>query len=330
MSKQLGRIVLFVSIALGVFATIVVVNQTIQFVQFTSTIHPALGSIVLIILLIVFGVLILIPIVSMLRLPRALRPPEGDDAGEVEAYLAQLRKRLAKNPLLVGTDVDLSTRPGIEAALKRLDAESDAIIKSTAKTMFVSTAISQNGQLDAIMVLVAQGRMVWRVSHVYNQRPHWRELLHLYTNVMTTALFVSEIEDLDISEQIEPIVASIMGSGAASMVPGVSLAANILASSLLEGTANAFLTLRVGMVAKRYSTTLTQIDRRLVRRSATIAAAALLGTTVADSAKVVSRAVAGAVADAGKGSVRATRNTIASTFQKFSGLFHDGNTEETV
>lgn len=328
MSKQLGRIFLFSAIAVSTFATIVIVNQTIQFVQFASTIHPTLGSIVLIVLLLVFGLLVLIPLISIIRLPRVLRPPKDDDGAKFEAYLVKLRKRLARNPHLVDHDIDLGTRTGIEAALKILDEQTDAIIKSSASMMFVSTAISQNGRLDAIMVLVAQARMVWRVAHLYNQRPHWRELLDLYTNVAVTALFVTEIEDLDISEQIEPIVASILGSGAAGVIPGVSIAANILASSLLEGTANAFLTLRVGIVCKKYSTSLTQLEKRSVRRSATVQAASLLGAIVGDSAKIVSKAVASAARRAGTESAGAAKDAVSNALQRLTSLFRESKTEE--
>ena len=150
------------------------------------------------------------------------------------------------------------------------------------------------------MVLATQTRLVWQIAQLYQQRPHWRELLNLYSNVAVTALLVSEIEDLDISEQIEPIVASVLGSGVVGAVPGLgTVAVNILTNSLIEGTANAFLTLRIGSVTRQYCGALTRLDKRLVRRSATVATAALLGAIVRESAGVVSKAILKAASDVG-------------------------------
>jgi hypothetical protein len=34
-----------------------------------------------------------------------------------------------------------------------------------------TTAISQNGVLDGFFVLASLSRIVWRISHIYNQKP---------------------------------------------------------------------------------------------------------------------------------------------------------------
>ena len=79
-----------------------------------------------------------------------------------------------------------------------LDARAEDIIKDTASQVFISTAVSQNGNLDAILVLSAQSRMVWQVAHVYYQRPALREMAQLYANVIPTAFFASKLDDIDI------------------------------------------------------------------------------------------------------------------------------------
>ena len=91
----------------------------------------------------------------------------------------------------------MNDRASIESALKVPDAKADDIIKRTASTLFVTTAVSQNGRLDALMVLADQTRLIWQVAHIYNQRPTLRDFGRLYANVGATLFAASELEDLD-------------------------------------------------------------------------------------------------------------------------------------
>jgi hypothetical protein len=176
-------------------------------------------------------------------------------------------------------------------------------MRSAATTVFLSTAISQNGRLDALMVLAIETRLVWRLAHLYYQRPSLRDLVRLYANVAATVLLVSELEDLDIDEQVEPIIASALAGSAASLVPGASVAAGIVTRSILDGAANAFLTLRIGVLCQRYCGSLTAVDRRGLRRYASVTAARMLGDVVKGSAGIVSRAIVRAARRAGAGTV---------------------------
>jgi len=318
--QDIKRTLGWVGLLIGTLAIISVANQLIQFAQFAHSLHPLAGDVVSIGLMALTGAVIITPIVIVVRLPKALVLPAESDREAVDAYRSQLRKRLNANPNLSNSSIDLSGDTGLKAAIQLLDARADKLTKQAASTTFVSTAISQNGRLDAMMVLATQTRLVWQIAQLYQQRPHWRELLNLYSNVAVTALLVSEIEDLDISEQIEPIVASVLGSGVVGAVPGVgTVAVNILTNSLIEGTANAFLTLRIGSVTRQYCGALTKLDKRLVRRSATVAAAALLGSIVRESAGVVSKAILKAASDVGTRSAAAAKDGITSRLQKIVG-----------
>jgi len=316
MSQDVRRGLWTVSLSLGVLAIVIVANQLIQFAQFARSLHPLAGDIVSIGLVVLAGIVLATPLVLLLRLPKPLIPPDPADSAALETHLIQLRQRLGANRNFT-SPIDLSARSGVEAAIHQLDAQAERLTKQAASTIFVSTAISQNGRLDTLMVLAAQTRLVWQIAHLYQQRPHWRELLSLYNNVAVTALLVSEIEDLDISEQIEPIVASVLGSGAVGVLPGVgAIALNILTDSLLEGTANAFLTLRIGSVAKQYCGALTKLEKKSVRRSASVAAAALLGGIVRDSAGVVSKAIINAVGDISARGATAAKDGLTNRWQK--------------
>jgi uncharacterized membrane protein YcjF (UPF0283 family) len=183
-----------------------------------------------------------------------------------------------------------SNRKGIDDALRVLDADANSIVKQMATTVFLTTAVSQSGRLDALLVLAAQSRMVWRVAHLYYQRPSLREILYLYTNVAATSFVAGELDDLELHQMIQPVVAGTMGA-VGGAIPGFQVMTSIMVNSLLSGSANAFLTLRVGIIAKEYCGSLVAEPRTRVRRVATAEAASLLSGIVKDSGKRVRDAV---------------------------------------
>lgn len=195
---------------------------------------------------------------------------------------------MTSNPHLKGSE--LSTRQQVEEALALLGKKSDEIIQQTASTVFISTAISQSGRLDAFLVLSAQSRMVWKIARLYYQRPTLRDLIQLYANVAGTAFLASELEDVDISEQVEPILSSALGALAVT-IPVVQLAASILVNSVFTGAVNAFLTLRVGMIARRYCGSLVIAEKSTLRRTASAEAAKLLGSIVKQGTGKISNAI---------------------------------------
>ncbi len=74
--------------------------------------------------------------------------------------------------------------------------------------------------------------------------PLFRDLTHLYANVAGAVFFANELQDLDLGEQVKPVLSSTLGAMAVT-IPGFQLAASILVNSVLAGVANAFLTLPV-------------------------------------------------------------------------------------
>jgi hypothetical protein len=288
MNKTLKKTVLFVSVLIIFFFILFVVNQTAQVIQLADKVSSSFGNFVFWALFVVYAILIFIPVFLFLSLPRSLTPPKSKDAPEFNAYLAALQKRLASNSQVQG--MELSNRQHVEEALSVLGKKSDEIIQQTASTVFISTAISQSGRLDAFLVLSAQSRMVWRIARLYYQRPTLRDLIRLYANVAGTAFLASELEDVDISEQVEPVLSSTLGALTVT-IPGVQLAASLLVNSVLTGTANAFLTLRVGIIARRYCGSLVITEKRTLRRTASAEAAKLLGSIVKQGTTKLSKAL---------------------------------------
>jgi len=263
---------------------VVVINQTAQVVELARQAHPVLGTVTLWGLVLTYTGLIGVPIVMVVRMPRPLKPPASDTGPEFEAHLAALGQRLESNPR-VPIALGLGPRPSrleVEQALGSLDAEANAVVKQMATTVFLTTAVSQSGRLDVLLVLLAQSRMVWRVAHLYYQRPSLREMAYLYTNVAATAFVAGELDDIELHQMIQPVVAASLGT-VGGAIPGFQVFTTIAVNSLLSGSANAFLTLRVGMIAKAYCGSLVAQPRTKLRRSATAEAARLLSGIVKES-----------------------------------------------
>ncbi|NBB99503.1 MAG: DUF697 domain-containing protein [Bacteroidetes bacterium] len=282
------RALVAVGLLLAVGFLVFVIAQVLVLADFAARIHPTFGQGVAIGLGMLFVGLLAYPVVAVLRLPAPLRPPAEASGPAYEQHLAALRTRLRQHALL--QDHALSTEADLKAALATLDTAADRVVQQEATRIFLMTAISQFGKLDALVVTALQLRLVWRVAHTYYQRTAPREMIRLYTNVAYAAVIAYAIEEIDVDEQLEPIVgaatSSVMGA-----VPGMAAASTLLVNSLLSGTANALLTLRVGLIAKRYTRLLSHEPAGKLRRKASLEALAMVRPIVKENAQHLARLI---------------------------------------
>lgn len=273
MDKTVIRILVMVGSLILFYLCVLLVASITQLATAADRIYLGLGQPVFWILLSIFLFFVVSPLILYFKLPKALIPPADTSGHKHEEYLIQLRLRLAKNVRLVG--VPLKSQNDLQSALATLSQDANKLIRETAGAVFVSTAIMQNGRLDGFITLVTQTRMVWRIACIYQQRPSPRQMLYLYSNVGANALLAESIEDIDLSEIVSPI----LGSSLTSAIPGMSLIVN----SIVNGAANAFLTLRVGAITRQYCEALSAPSKKLVRRNATLSAASMVGEIVKEN-----------------------------------------------
>jgi hypothetical protein len=155
--------------------------------------------------------------------------------------------------------------------------------------------------------------MIWNIAMIYYQRPTLREMTQLYANVAATAFIASELNDMDISQQVEPIVSSVLGASLTGSIPGVTIVANIVTNSLISGSTNAFLTLRVGIIARNYCGNLLKKERSVIRKSASLEAAKYLSLIAMSSAGNISRSIVNAAV---KSPGRISRDVLKTTWDK--------------
>lgn len=311
--KGVARIGIKIGIGLLILLLIIIFNQTVQIVNFMNTINPILGKITLVVLIVLFSSLLLMPLVGFFSYKRGMEVPVDEDSQEFGDYLKQTRRNMLRNKFLKEENFQFDPEKDLKEEVIRayglLDEKARTSIKEKATGVFLTTAISQNGVLDGFFVLGALTKMVWELASLYETRPTLNRMLALYGNVAATVLMARGVEDLDLlDEQIEPLVASVLGGGMATLVPGAITVTNIVVNSITEGSVNALLTLRVGCITQRYLSALTKPDRRSLRRSATIEAISMLGSVMKDNTVTILKAFS-------KGATNAARNTVKNTFR---------------
>lgn len=296
------------------------INQVAQLVNMASKLHPYFGNFVLAIFTIL-GIAAIISITMILfKLDKPLVMPAEENEEEYKKYILEYKKRLMKNKYLKKIHYEWDgNKPDIESvneALKAIDLEAQRMIKFSATGVFTTTAVSQNGSLDGIFVFVASIKLVWGIAVLYNQRPALRDMLKLYTNVFGIVLAARQIDDMDIvAEQLGQILPAVVTGALGSAVPGVSFITSLVADSILEGTLNTLLVLRVGVLTQYYCRSITKTEPKRLAKTATVQACKILGEIISHDLKSIIGVWTKAVL---KSIVKAPRNTKEYLMEKFS------------
>lgn len=322
--KPYKTLVLTVATIFLVSFAIIMINQVSQLIQSATSVNPVFGQILLLffILLLIVGVLSVAGIIVSLDKP--LEIPDLNDNEAYKVFIGKLKKRLVRNKYLKSKNFTWNPEKDdqlqVEEAIALLNEESIRIIKKEASAVFITTAVSQNGSLDSVFVFVSASRLIWQVAMLYNQRPAISDLTKLYSNVFGTVLLSRQIDDLDLlSEQLEPVISSLFGGSVGSIVPGFSFAATFIVDSLMEGSINALLMLRVGLITQKYVSSITKVEKRTIGKSATIQACGLLGSLITDNSKRIVDAIYNSVKNATADAIRKGKKSIFDSLKTFMG-----------
>lgn len=334
MNRFTSRLLWMLATALVVWCGVFAVAMVSQLADAADRLHLGAGQPVFWLLIGLLLATVLLPTVWLLRLPVALRYPSEGDLTAVTEYHQRLRAHLARNPLLADQSID--TDEAIAQALQQLRQAAERETQRTAASVLVSTALLQNGRLDGLMVLASQVQLVWRIARIYGLRPSLQQMTYLYGNVGASVLIASGLEEVDFAELTAPIVQSATPAAMGS-IPGLGGMGNLLTNSLASGAANAFLTLRVGLITDAYCAPQQAPDRQAIKQGATRRAAQLLGKIVKDSGTQITQAVYGrikhgvlgtaqaaaeSVKQAGRSVTDATQSAYQATTHRLQQAFH--------
>jgi uncharacterized membrane protein YcjF (UPF0283 family) len=215
------------------------------------------------------------------------------DVGKNKRIIKQSAQRMIKSTYISDEDKDM-----LKASMKDVQAlievmtklyqgpvkkEMMRIIKEHAKTVMISTAISQNGRLDFFTVIIVNLKMIKELVVVSGYRPGLSTLAKLSIQVMSTALVAEGLENMDISD--------VLPQQTLQSIAEIPLIKPIL-SSTTQGISNALLTLRIGIVTREYLFTSSQgLTKPAIRKTALLEAAALTPGVVADGLSILPKKV---------------------------------------
>ncbi len=149
-------------------------------------------------------------------------------------------KELLKNTMSNQQELRNSLQTVFNTTIKQ---NIDEAIVSNSKSVLITTALSQNGNLDMISVLTINLKMIKEIVELSGFRPSYPYLAKLSINVMLTSLIAEGIEDVDLSEYMPTKISETMTD-----IPFLKT----ISSSIIGGIANSMLTCRVGIVTQKY------------------------------------------------------------------------------
>ena len=197
--------------------------------------------------------LIVNPILIIIFSPTFKIPTSLEDSKKAR----RTYKRVAKN-LLKRDDLNKSSIENLKNGLKDVSTlrielnkvynndikkEINKIIIRHAKRVMISTAISQNSKMDMGTMIVVNIKMIKEIVEKCGFRPSYKNLGKLAVNVLGTALITEGIEDLDFNEVFPTATTGLLND-----IPFL----RTLTGSLVQGISNAFLTLRIGVITRKY------------------------------------------------------------------------------
>ncbi len=317
MIKRIKRILIPIIVSLSIFFILVLINQVNQFAVMADNLVKG-GAFIAWLMFFVILFFIIYPVLQLLFLPKPLRRPKKRN-GELSLitdnalteyskadikFYCNYKKRLLRNFKSYVKNFDIAVElkdqlliaeeaGEIQEILKRIeeviDKEANKRIRKSANDVFIFTAISQNSGLDAILLLKIQIEMIWDIAHLYNQKPHWKEMLEIYLNVFASGLMAIGISDIPIDELVKKISAKSFEQSIFAKIPGVDIASSVtslLADSLFEGTLNGLLTLRVGYIALDYCKYSEKYDKTKTLKIASKKAVAQIRTLAIEESAI--------------------------------------------
>lgn len=235
---------------LALFMILILVREFLSLYALFRDFHPWAGFLLLIALAATAVYFIFIPLFQILTMPRQLSPVKRREA--VEALARRRMQRMRRNPVLIDSGFDFQAvsdnEAGYRLALRHLEPIGRKIRKKYVTQVFYSTAIAQNGFLDALLILSAGVRLVKELFIVYHGRVGNRDLWAIARKVYFSMIVGG-------SEGIEHITEELFSKLTAGGIKSIPFASRVL-GSLADGFVNAALLNRVAIITESYCTRL--------------------------------------------------------------------------
>lgn len=240
--KLIKRFLFFIALVAFYF----IAKEFVSFYKFFYSLHPfaGYGSLVLIVVFVYYFVIS--PILLIIRLPKNYSPTT--DKKEADQQISNRIIGFKENKFLIESKFDFSKIKSDQASydkiMKIIEPESERIRKKYVSTLFYSSTISQNGFLDAILILSSSVNLVKEIFVLYQGRVSNRDLWEIAKKVYYSMAIGG-------SEGVTYAADEIFSKFATGGVKSIPFADKIF-SSLADGFINAALLTRISLITENY------------------------------------------------------------------------------
>ena len=240
--KLIKKIVFFFSL----FLLYLILKEFFELYSLAKSIHPYFAYAVLVLLTAFLIYFALIPAYQVLRMPKNYSPVKNKN--EVAALIEKRINNFKKNKFLIRSNFDFSTininEESHNKIITSLEKECDRIRKKYVSRLFYSTSISQNGFIDAILILSSSVNLIKEIFILYQGRVTNRDLFTIAKKVYYSIAIGG-------SEGVEYATDEIFSKLSTESMKSIPFASKIL-SSLADGYVNAALLTRVSLITENY------------------------------------------------------------------------------
>ena len=318
--KMLKRLLFFVS---ALFAYLIL-REMLNFYVLAYTANPYLGYFVLTILISVLAYFVIIPLYKIGRM--------SGDSGPVrkrkqELELIELRlQRALKNPYLKQIKFEPpqfgSATERYEQTIAVLSKRTDEIRRKYIVHLFYSSAVSQYGFIDAILIFSANINLVKEIFTIYTGRATGRDLWQIMKQIYySVAIGGSEGVEFAVEELI-----SKLGSDTLKSIPFFDK----VMISIAGGFTNAVLLSRISLITENYcSMTYIESTRDLSPdpRQILDSTKAIVEEPIRHIKKQLNDIAKQKAIDFSRYAINPTRTVIEKALDKFTPQTDEGNAE---
>lgn len=259
MLSQIRKLLYFLSFLL----IYLIGKEMIQLYLSLKSVHPYLGFSFLLISFAALSYYALLPAWKILSMPTSPSPLRSEE--NLQEELDKRFSLLRQNPYLNNINFDFSSIPdsleGYETVTSTLKKESIRIRARYVNGLFYSSAISQNGFIDAILIFSASINLIRDTFILYNGRVSNRDLWTIGRQVYYSMAIGG-------SETVEYATGEIFSKLSTDSMKSIPFFDRIL-GSLADGYVNACLLTRVAIITDNYCRVIIAENDRLLRPSPT-------------------------------------------------------------
>ena len=240
--KLIKKIIFFFSL----FLLYLILKEFVELYNLAKSIHPYFAYAVVVLLTAFLVYFAFIPLYQIFRMPKNYAPVRNRN--EVPALIEKRISNFRKNKFLIKSNFDFSLIINDEESYNKiiaiLEKESDRIRKKYVSRLFYSTSISQNGFIDAVLILSSSVNLIKEIFILYQGRVTNRDLFTIAKKVYYSIAIGG-------SEGVEYAADEIFSKLSTESMKSIPFASKIL-SSLADGYVNAALLTRVSLITENY------------------------------------------------------------------------------